>query len=339
MKSYFGLITIFLHVFLQISTKSNAASIPSRNSGVNWITEELQPVQNHSNSPIIDAPLEDMARKLLRILDEMYGLIDIMPADDPNINNDEGYQPSVPHVANGKNMTSTQKNDLNKQRYLDYYKQRIIQFTGVIPSSSSKSVENNLRNQQLEPLNDITRKAEERRELAVFSDSPRMISLYPTCNNSNMDDPLATAIHVTFDLSMSKPSPDIFMNVTSAVLKIYKKPLRRDSTGLPILEPNSNVTFMAVYYKNAHNKKDPTKKGTKLGEQTLGVDEERWTEWDIKRAVSAWYNTSRNNGITIKVADDQIRLPAREFFNIPINCSYITGNRTLSKFNHRNGLG
>lgn len=69
----------------------------------------------------------------------------------------------------------------------------------------------------------------------------------------------------------------------------------------------------------------------KLGKQTLRSDAEQWTQWDVKRAIEKWYsNASTNYGITIKVEEEEAILPAREFFNT-LNCSNITGNRTLSK--------
>lgn len=55
---------------------------------------------------------------------------------------------------------------------------------------------------------------------------------------------------------------------------------------------------------------------------------EKWTEWNIRRAVKAWRkDPSRNYGITIEVEDEDGNLiPANRFFK-PMNC---TGDAQIS---------
>lgn len=313
MKSYSSF-TFF--TLLIIAAKSNAASIPARNSGVLWMTDELPTAQSTNDQKPEGNILKNMAKKLLPILDEMHNIVDLMPADDPNAYNNTGNLNNPPCI--------TADLEASRAYALEYYKAKLMDFmerTEKSTSSPAQLQSSNQKIQEIEPLEDITQKVEERRNQRVFP--LRMISIYPLCDRSFMG-ANTDVMDFIFDLRFAIPDPDTVINITSATLTIYKKPLSKNLAESKQFASNKNVSFIAVYYKNAHSKRDPTKKGTKIAEQTFSIDEERWVEWDIKKAIAQWYNnTSRNSGITLKVADDQIHLPAREFFNIPANCSHI----------------
>lgn len=104
-------VAIFV-IFLQISAPSKAASISSsRNPGVSWETGELPNVENTpgQDSDPVDAPFKTLTSRLLHILEEMNGFIDLMPADDPNVEGNQQLLASPPCSGNANG-------DYNKQR-------------------------------------------------------------------------------------------------------------------------------------------------------------------------------------------------------------------------------
>ncbi|XKL66653.1 hypothetical protein PGB90_010073 [Kerria lacca] len=342
-------------------TSSSSEIAKGTNANVSWITEELIPAYNATDTFSSFGQMQNESLLFLQFVNVLFNLYEKrLFREREQIQSDQPQEIDMSNINVSKSLevtngtrSSTKRNNSHVMEMKELAKesriaeiaallQNIRQFSG---KNSSKLTGNYSFIMKVESLPMWPKTAYKAQSQDIFPSCslPKPIEQDEWHNSRNMN--------LYFNLDFPKSAADTVLRISEAKLRLYKLPVKMyegntdtiDGSAVPEIQeaikksdiPQNVANAMltdsiaeekkikvSVYYYTRPVKKFKEGKKKHLDTKMLYASKEEITEWDIKKAAKAWQNDSnRNFGIAITVEDEKAKFLSAHQFFNIVNCT------------------